>query len=205
MNSDENVEALSRAILSDVQIESERVKTEAQSNVDAIKQRAQTQADAESKAILEQASQEAERIRSQVIATAQLKARSLELANREKLLDNVFMAVKQKLPSILQRNDYLQIVLQLVREAVNQLNAEKAELHLDKYTQTLLTNLELEKISKEIKAELSIGRTLENGIGVSVESANGHLLFDNTLDTRLNRLQNGLRSSVYRLLIGELA
>jgi vacuolar-type H+-ATPase subunit E/Vma4 len=205
MNSDENVEALSRAILGDVQAESDQVKTEAQLNVDGIKQRAQAQAEAERKAILEQASQEAERIRSQAIATAQLKARALELENREKLLDKVFKTVRQQLPGIHERNDYSQIVLQLVREAVNQLNATKADIHVDNSTQKILTGPVLEKISKEMKAELSIGSPVDKGIGVIVDASNGHLHYDNTFDTRLTRLQNGLRSSVYRLLIGESA
>ena len=203
MNSDENVEALSRAILGDVQAESDQVNTEAQSNVDGIKQRAQAQAEAERKAILEQASQEAERIRSQAIATAQLKARALELENREKLLDKVFMTVRQQLPSIHERNDYSQIVHQLVIEAVTQLKTTKADIHVDNSTQKILTSQVLEKISKEMKAELSIGSPLDQGIGVIVDASNGHLHYDNTLDTRLTRLQNGLRSSVYRLLIGE--
>ena len=62
----------------------------------------------------------------------------------------------------------------------------------------------MEKISKELKAELSIGSPLDQGIGVIVDASNGHLHYDNTLETRLTRLQNGLRSTVYRLLIGEL-
>ena len=205
MNSDENVEALSRAILGDVQAESDQVNTEAQSNVDAIKQRAQTQAEAERKAILEQAAQEAERIHSQAIATAQLKARALELENREKLLDKVFDTVRQQIPGTHDRNDYSEIVLQLVSEAVIQLKTTKAELHVDNSTQKILTSPVLEKISNEIKAKLSIGSPLDNGIGVIVDASNGHLHYDNTLETRLTRLQNGLRSSVYRLLIGESA
>jgi len=203
MNSDENVEALSRAILGDVQAESDQVSTEAQSNVDGIKQRAQVKAEAERKAILEQASQEAERIRSQAISTAQLKARALELENREKLLDKVFNTVKEQLPGIHKRNDYSEIVLQLVSEAVNQLKATKADIHVDNSTQKILTSPVMEKISKELKAELSIGSPLDQGIGVMVDASNGHLHYDNTLETRLTRLQNGLRSTVYRLLIGE--
>jgi len=203
MNSDENVEALSRAILGDVQAESDQVNTEAQSNVDGIKQRAQVKAEAERKAILEQASQEAERIRSQAISTAQLKARALELENREKLLDKVFNTVKEQLPGIHKRNDYSEIVLQLVSEAVNQLKATKADIHVDNSTQKILTSPVMEKISKELKAELSIGSPLDQGIGVIVDASNGHLHYDNTLETRLTRLQNGLRSTVYRLLIGE--
>jgi vacuolar-type H+-ATPase subunit E/Vma4 len=203
MNSDENVETLSRAILSEAQDETEQVKAEAQSKSEAIKQRAQAQADSERKAILEQASQEAERIRSQALATAQLKARALELEHREKLLERVFKAVRQQLPSIQQRADYNLIAIQLVQEGITQLNAKNVNLRADKSTQKILTNQGLDRISEKMNANISFGTTLEKGIGVFVETAEGHLHFDNTLEIRLNRLQNGLRSSVYRLLLGE--
>jgi len=205
MNSEENVEALSRAILSEVQVESDQVKTEAQSKAEAVMKRAQAEAATERKAILDQAKLEAERLRSQAAATAQLKARSIELAHREKLLDRVFVAVRQQLKGIQDRDDYDRIAVRLVCEAVEQLRAVKADLHADKTTQKVLAGLSQEEISKVIKAELSIGSPLENGTGVIIETADGHLQFDNTFDTRLNRMQNGLRSSVYHLLIGESA
>ncbi len=206
MNSSvENIEALSRAILNEAHAETGQVKAQAQSKADSIRQRAREQAEAERKAILQQASQEAERLRSQAIATTQLKARALELEHREKLLERVFKAVRQRLPSLQQRADYDQIAIQLIREALAQLGATKAEIRADKSTEKLLTSQVLDMISKEMKVQLSIGKSLEQGTGVIVEASDGHLHFDNTLETRLIRLQNVLRSSVYRTLMGESA
>ncbi len=204
MNSeDENIETLTRAILSEAHDEAEGAKAGARSKADVIRQRAQEQAKAEREAILERARQEAERFRSQAVATSQLKARALQLEHREKLLDRVFERVRQQLPAVQQRKDYDLIAVQLLREAVIQLNAGKAEVRADKSTQKVLSNNALEEISKELKAQLSMGKPLEQGIGVIVEASDGHLHYDNTLETRLNRLQSGLRSSVYRILMGE--
>jgi vacuolar-type H+-ATPase subunit E/Vma4 len=204
MNSpEENIQALTRAILNEAQAEAEEAKAEAQSKADVLRQRAQQQAEAERKAILERAGQEAERLRSQAIATSQLKARALELEHREKLLGRVFKTVREQLPAVQQRKDYDQIAIQLLREALIQLKAGQAEVRADKSAQKFLTDRVLEELSKELKAELSIGKPLEQGIGVVVEASDGHLHYDNTLETRLNRLQNGLRSSVYRILMGE--
>ncbi len=203
MNSDENIETLSRAILSDAQDETEQVRSEAHSKADAIKQRAQVQADSERKAILEQASQEADRLRSQSMATMQLKARALELENREKLLERVFKAVREQLSGIQQRPDYQRIAIDLVREGIDQLNAKDVNLHADKSTQEILASQGLDGLAEEMKANISFGTRLEKGTGVIVETAEGHLNFDNTLETRLHRLQNGLRSAIYRMLLGE--
>jgi vacuolar-type H+-ATPase subunit E/Vma4 len=203
MNSDESLETLSRAILSDAQGEIEQLKSDALARAQAIRQRAQAQADAERKAILEQASTEAERLRSQAIATAQLKARALELEHRERLLDGVFKAVREQLHGVQQRPDYDQIAIDLVREGIAQLNAKNVNLHADETTQKILTKHGLAGISEDTKANISFGATLEKGNGVIVETADRRLNFDNTLETRLDRSQNGLRSSVYRLLLGE--
>ncbi len=200
---DENIEALSRAILHDVQAEAEQIQEDARARADQIRQRAQEQANAERKAILERASQEAERLRSQTVATAQLKARTMQLEYREKLLDQVFDAVRQRLESVQKRADYGQIAVKLLREAIAQLNATSVMVRADEATQKLLDAGTLDKVSKEMNAKISMGKPLESGIGVVVDTSDGRLHYDNTLETRLARLQSVLRSSVYQVLMGE--
>ena len=199
----DDIEMLERAILTEAQDEAEQIKAEAKEKVEAIRKRAQEQAEQERKAILDRARQDAERLRGQAVATAQLKARSLELAHREQVLDRVFKAVKEKLPDVQKRSDYDQIVAMLLREALVQLRVNKAEIRADKTTQNILEKKAMGEISKELNGQFTIGDTLEEGIGVIVEAADGKLHYDNTLETRLNRLQSTLRASVYKLLMGE--
>lgn len=199
----EDIEMLERAILTEARDEADQIIAQAKEKADAIRRRAQEQAEAERKAILERAREDAERLRSQAIATAQLKARSLELAYREQLLDRVFKAVKEKLPEVQKRPDYDQIAAMLLREALTQLRVNKAEIRADETTQKFLKQGVLDEISKELNGEFTIAGTLEEGIGVVVDAADGKLHYDNTLETRLSRLQDTLRSSVYQILIGE--
>jgi len=198
----EDIEMLERAILAEAQDEADQIIAQAKEKADAIRRRAQEQAEAERKAILERAREDAERLRSQAIATAQLKARSLQLAHREQLLDRVFKAVKEKLPDIQKRPDYDQIAAMLLREAITQLRVNKAEVRADEATQKSLKK-SLDEISKELNGQFTIVGALEEGIGVVVDAADGKIHYDNTLETRLSRLQDTLRSSVYQILIGE--
>ncbi len=200
---EEDIQALSRAILRDAQAETEQIKEEAQAKADAIRQRMQEQAEKEQQAILERAKQEAERLRGQSVATAQLKARTLQLEHREKLLDKIFEAARQKLPSVQKRPDYEKITADLLREAVTQLNASTARVRADEATLKVLKSGTLDQIANELKAQLTIGEPLESGTGVIVDASDGRLHYDNTLETRLNRLQSTLRSSVYQVLMGE--
>jgi len=199
----EDIEMLERAILSEARDAAEQTKAEAQQKAEAIRKRAQERAEQERKAILDQAKQEVDRLRGQAVATAQLKARSLELAHREQLLEGVFNAVKEKLPEIQKRPDYDQIAAMLLREALVQLRVNKAQIRAEKTTQGILEKKALGEISKELNGQFTMGDPLEEGIGVVVDAADGKLHYDNTLETRLDRLQSTLRASVYKMLMGE--
>jgi len=199
----EDIEMLERAILSEARDEADQIKAEAKEKVDAIRKRAQERAEAERRAILDAARQDVERLRGQAVATAQLKARSAQLAHREQLLDRVFKTVKEKLPEVQKRPDYDQIAAMLLREALVQLRVNKAEIRADKVTQNSLEKSALGEISKELKGQFTMGDALEEGIGIIVNAADGKLHYDNTLETRLNRLQSTLRASVNKVLLGE--
>ncbi|HEX2696125.1 MAG TPA: V-type ATP synthase subunit E family protein, partial [Anaerolineales bacterium] len=164
----EDIGMLSQAILHEARDEAEQIKAEAKEKADAIRKRTQEQAASERQAILDRAKEDAERIRSQVIATAQLKARSLELEHREKLLDGAFEAAKKQLDSIKKRPDYDSIVASLLREAVTQLKATKAQVRADDSAQKSLKKGALDEISKELNGEFTFGAALDEGIGVVV-------------------------------------
>ena len=202
-NSVEDIEMLARAILTEARDESEQIKAEATEKVEAIRKRAQEQAEAERKTILDRANQDAERLRGQSAATAQLKVRSQQLDNREKLLDGVFEEVKKQLDAVKKRPDYDAIAALLLREALTQLRVKKAEITADELTQKALKNGALDAVSKELNGEFSLAGTLDDGTGIVVDAAGGKIHYDNTLETRLSRLQNTLRSSVYKVLMGE--
>jgi vacuolar-type H+-ATPase subunit E/Vma4 len=200
---EENMRALSRAVLSDARAEAERIRADARAKADAIRQRAQEQAEAERGKKLEHAHQEADRIRSQAIAAAQLKARTLQLERREKLLNEVFDAAQQRLPAVQQWTDYDQIMRRLAREAVGRLGAETVRIRADERAQAVLADGTLAEIAKESGVQLQLGEPLERRTGVIAETVDGHRQYDNTLEARLSRWQDALRSPVYHLLMGE--
>lgn len=199
---EENIERLARAILQEARDEAGQVKADAQAKADEIRKRAQQQVEAERKVVLDRAREDVERLRGQSVASAQLKARTLQLEHREKLLDKVFEAARKKLSNVSQRSSFDKVAAQLLREALSQLSVESAEVRADEATQKALKN-QLDAISKEFNVQITMGSTLTEGTGVIVNAADGRIHYDNTLETRLNRLQSTLRSSVYHVLNGE--
>ncbi len=201
--SDENIKTLSHAVLSDVRGDAEQVLADAKAKADAIRKEAAEQAAAERARIMEKASTEAERVRSQAIATTQLKARTMELDEREKLLDNVFQTAQKKLSSVQQSSDYEKTAQRLLREAVTQLGAGVVKVHADQATGKFFTAKLIETLSKELNIKIQLDEPLAQGIGVVVETEDGHRQYDNTLETRLKRMRDTLRSPVYHILMGE--
>jgi len=202
-NAPEDIEMLAFAILTEARDEAEQMQAEAKEKADAIRKRAQEQAEYERRMILDRANQDAERLRGQSMATAQLKGRSTQLENREKILDGVFEEVKKQLDAVKKRPDYDAIAALLLREALTQLRVNKADVRADESTQKALNKGALDEISKELKGEFTLVGGIEEGTGVVVDAADGKIHYDNTLETRLSRLQNTLRSSVYKVLMGE--
>ena len=200
---DENIEALARAVLTEARAEAEQSLADVKAKADSIRQRAQEQADAQRADILRRASQEASRIRGQSIATSQLKARTTQLESREKLLDNAFQTAQQKLSSMQQWSDYPRIARDLLREALMRLGAPAARVRADNVTRKHLTDEVLAGLSKELGMQLEFGAPLEQGTGVVVETMDGHRQYDNTLESRLSKMQGTLRARVYHLLMGE--
>jgi V/A-type H+-transporting ATPase subunit E len=197
---EEDIKLLARAIMAEANDEAEHVLEEARAKAEAIRKRAQDEAESERKEILERAKQDAERLRSQTTATAQLKSRSFQLDEREKLLDGVFAEVKKRLGTVTSRADYGTIAAMLAREALTQLKVNEAEISADDATRKAL---KLDDLSKELNGKFSLSGSLDEGTGVVVSAAGGKLSYDNTLETRLSRLQGTLRSAVYKVLMGE--
>ncbi len=200
---EENIEPLSRAILKEAEVDAQQMRDDAKVKADAIRQRAQEEAEKVRREILDSARAEADRLRSQTVAGAQLKARTMQLESREKILDRVFQAAKEKLADVQNRPDYEQLAVRLLREALVQLRVNKAEIRADQATRALLEKNALRDLSNELKGEFTFTDNLEEGRGVVVDAADGRLHYDNTLETRLQRLQSNLRASVYKILMGE--
>lgn len=198
----DDIELLARAILVEAQEDADQIRAEAKEAAEAIHKHARAQAESERQETLARANQDAERLRSQASATAQLKARSTQLEQREKILDSVFDEVRKQLGTIRKRPDYKAIAVMLAHEALAQLRVNEAEIHADHEARKALN---LDELGREFNGQFLLGSDLEEGTGVVVSALGGKLNYDNTLETRLSRLQGTLRSAVYKVLMGEQA
>ena len=199
----DDVKMLSRAVLNNARGDAEQNLNDAREKAAAIRKNAEEQSAAERARIMQKAQAEADRVRSQVVASTQLKARTLQLDQREQMLESVFQTARQQLATVQKSTDYQKTVEGLLREALTQLGAEQVVVRADGVTHKLLSNGLSEKIAQDMKVKVKLGEQLQQGTGLVVETEDGRRQYDNTLETRLGRLQDTLRSPVYHLLMGE--
>ncbi|RPJ51666.1 MAG: hypothetical protein EHM21_02155 [Chloroflexi bacterium] len=200
---EENIENLSQRMIRDANLEAEKILAEARAKADEISKRGRAQAEAERKRILERAQQEKDRLRGQAVASTELKARNDQLEFREKLLEQVFEATQGKIPSVPQWNHYDEIAIALLKDALLHLKNYPVQVRMDPVMRKQVPESRVEAIAKELNVEVTGVSELSQGTGVVVETVDGHLNYDNTLETRLARMQNSLRAPVYHILMGE--
>jgi len=202
-STDENVRLLSNAVLSDVRGDAERIVADARQKAEELRRQAEGQAQAERAKVLERARLEAERVRGQAAAATQLQARTMELEQREKTLEAVFEVARQKLASIQKSADYEKTASMLLKESLVQLGAPAVRLRADATTRKLLSGSIADQHANELGIQIQWGDNLAGATGVIVETEDGRRQFDNTLESRLRRMQPALRAPVYKILMGE--
>ncbi len=200
---DENIQALSHAVMTEAQGEAEQKLEEARKKADDIRAKSEEQAAADRTRILENANKEADRLRKQTIASAHLKARTLQLEQREEILNRVFDQARKQLTDVQNDGGYKEVAVSLLKEALGRLGSNSAIVQADERTQKIFTPDILNSVSTETGVKLELGEPLKQGNGVVVQTADGHLRYDNTLETRMGRLQDSLRNPIYQLLMGE--
>ena len=199
-----DIQSLKAAILAEAQQDAAEILADARSRAQSIQRQAHEQENAQQEAILDQGRQKAEALCSQALISTQLEAQTLQLKRREEILAKVFAEARRQLAAAPQWPDYAQIVRRLVQEAAQNLgDSEGLVILADPATQAVIDAEMISSLEQELGIQIEAGDLLEQGIGVVLQTVDGHRRYDNTLGVRLGRMQGFLRKSVYQIVIGE--
>ncbi|MBN1246010.1 MAG: hypothetical protein JXC32_00035 [Anaerolineae bacterium] len=199
----QDMEGLRQAIAREAERDRQRILGEARARVEAIRAQAQAEAVDEAARLVEAAEAKAARLRREAVGTAGLDAQALKVRARESVLGLVFDRAADVFETASALPDYAAIVEGLLIDAIAHLGGAALIIHADADAQAILDHDLLERIGLQTGCELLVGQLLLDGTGVVVESSDGHLRYDNTLQTRLTRMRPTLRTPVYRMLVGD--
>jgi vacuolar-type H+-ATPase subunit E/Vma4 len=199
----EGMQPLSNAVMNRALAEAEQILAEASRRAERLLAEPHERARVARISILGPAEQEARQIRRRATAEAELEAQSITLKHREELLDAVFTAAREASAQVRKREEYTAIVRRLTLEALRGMNMKEGRILADPEAQALLASGLLDEISHSIAVDLQLGPVLKHRTGVVLETLDGHRLYDNSLEARLERQREALRAPVYRMLTGD--
>ena len=201
----DKVQVLERAIMEIADQEVQGILDEARAKADSLQKQADSKTEAESDRILKEAHQKAKELFDQAVAKAQLEAQMLRLQRREQVLTHTFDEAHQRLATIPQRADYADIVQKLISEAATYMGDEAFVVQADAATNRVMDDAFLHNLAEQLDVHLERGPQLEKGTGIVLTTPDGHRRYDNTLETRLTRIQDTVRTAVFHILAGDAA
>ncbi|NPV53427.1 MAG: hypothetical protein HPY71_07875 [Firmicutes bacterium] len=180
---------------------------DARREADAILARARSEAGALRNERLRIAEERARAERRRIVAAAELDNQRKSLAFKEKLVKEVFDAARRRLGEITSRMEYPELLRRLIVEAVSALPGQKLVIMVRKEDIALAHEGLLHEIVSEVSRSGRPGVSLHieecdrpiSG-GCILRSPDGHSVFDNSFERRLERQIHYARFKVAQVL-----
>ena len=141
--------------------------------------------------ILADGKKEADKLQKQIIGSAALEARNKQLLLIEESVKKVFAKAMEKLNDLVRNEDYAKLVTQLLDESVKGLGTSNVIVECNSKDKSVVPSI----LSKFPGATLS-SSTVNCLGGLIVKSKDGSMVFDNTIDARIERIKPLIRKNI---------
>ena len=191
--------------------EAGKIMADAQSNADEIRKAAELKANSEAQDIIKRGTQEAKREKQRILADARLKAKRKMMSMQEHLMQESFGQATKYLQELVVKGEdagykYNTIITDFIKEAAEIIGHQSLKLSFNRRDKDRFQPL-LSQISQDIsqsmgkKVTLSIDeKTTPTLGGVNVTSEDGSVGVDNTIESRMTRFNEQLKTEATRIL-----
>jgi V/A-type H+-transporting ATPase subunit E len=149
-----------------------------------------TKLEAEYNRILEGARKQGDNLKRQIVGSSRLSARNRQLVLIESAVNDTFEKAKTILASSKRENSYRLLMRKILKDSVMMIDSDEVIV-------------ECNKDNNKIKIKMS-DHPLNAIGGIRLTSADGSMTFDNTLDSRIERLKPLIRKNIAQMLRGEV-
>ena len=160
--------------------------------------------EAERTRIVEAARKQAENLKRQIIGSARLASRNQELLTIENAVNKSFEEAKKKLQASSGTESYKDLLKQMVEESISAVGGSSAVIiECNKNDSEIVRKAvsELRDTGKVQQAVVSDQHIDVLG-GIRIKSSDGTMTYDNTLDSRIERLKPLIRKNIAQMLRG---
>jgi len=141
--------------------------------------------------ILAEGKKEAEKLEKQIVGNADLDSRNKQLLLVEESIEKVFEKAIKKLQDTDRNNEYSKLISTLLQESIDAIGTSDIIVQTNSKDKSVVQS----SLSKFPGATLS-SDLIDCLGGIKVQSKDGTMKFDNTLDARLDRLKPLIRKDI---------
>ncbi len=195
------VELLCRAVAEEARREEERILSEAGSEAERVVAEARERAEKHyAEEMLSQRSKVHAEAR-RVTDSAELQARRGLMAFRERIVREVFDALRERLKKLRSEPAYADSVMSGLREGIGRLPGKDFVAELNERDEVLFKDrIEQLAVELSIRIETRPSPSLEGGVRVT--TGDMRLLYDNSFSARLRRNEHAIRQEIWREIFG---
>lgn len=154
-------------------------------------------------AILENSRKQAENLKRQIIGSSKLSARNNQLISIEDAIRNVFEMVRKRLASLNRDPNYEQLINQAVLDSLKEIGKNDIIIECNKKDLNLVRKV-VENINGDTGTKMVVSdKQIDILGGIRATSSDGTLTYDDTIDSRIERLKPLIRKNIVQILKGE--
>jgi len=198
------ISAIANDVVGDVQKEAEAVILAAENEAKATLKSAKEQADQIYHAIISQATAKAEAEKRKIASVTEVEMRNRLLQTKEDLVDVAFEKALVKLKNFVETEKYPDYLLKLIQDAAERIGQKDLVVQVNAKDKDWLTQDALKRLSKKCHCELRLSDKTEDYLGgCIIQTVDGKIIYDVTIDNRLQELKPVLRVELAKMLFGE--
>jgi V/A-type H+-transporting ATPase subunit E len=198
------VAAIAQEVIGDVQKEAEASLLRAENQAKETLRIAKEEADQTYRTVVAEAKARAEAEKRKIASVTEVDARNLLLQAKEELVDETFQRALEKLKEFADTPHYRTYLQKSIIEIAKKIDQKVLIVEVNSKDKGWLTVDMLKSTSKKLKVEFQISEQTPNIIGgCKVQSEDGKIVFDGTLNNRLLELKPELRAQIARQLFEE--
>ena len=204
MSNKSGVAAIANEVIGDVQKEAEAIISAAESQAKETLRIAKEQADQTYRQFLAESKDKAEAEKRKIASVTEVDIRNRLLQAKEDLVDEAFQKALAKLKEFVKTDEYHAYLLKQIEEIAKKMDQKILIVEVNSKDKDWLTTDMLKHAAKTLHVEFKISKQTENYIGgCKLSSQDGKIIYDGSLDNRLEELKPELRAEIAKQLFKE--
>jgi V/A-type H+-transporting ATPase subunit E len=198
------ISAIAAQILGDVQKESEAVIVAAEAQAKETLKQAKAEAEKAYAETIAQANVKADAEQRRIASLTEVEMRNRLLTAKEEMVNEAFHRALDSLTEYVKTKKYQTYLLKQIEESSQKIGSKNLIVQVNTQDKEWLTQEKLEHLSKKLNLNLQLSKEPIGCLGgCIIQAGDGKIVWDNTLNHRLEELKPVLRVEVAKILFAK--